>query len=371
MKAVIFVGGFGTRLRPLTCNTPKAMVPVYDEPFIHVVLERLKAYGITDVILAISHLSNQIEEHFGDGCEHGMHITYVHEDENNPLGTGGALKNAAKYIDGTFLAMNGDIVSNININRMLNYHKSYKAKMTIALHKVDNPSQYGLVKISYDNKVESFIEKPKADEVNTDTINAGIYIMEPEILDLIPEGVNCSLEHETFPKILSEGLPFYAYVDDSYWLDIGTPEKYFKLLTSYMTGELRNNIFHKITDVVLRAGFVSAATSTLKGPIYMGKNALIKDNVFVRGPVVIGDNVIIEEGARLENVILWDNAHIGKNVKLNVVVGANNITFEDDTEVSGTVIGDNVVIRKGCPKVVDCDIQPDTVVDNLDKLTQG
>ena len=371
MKAVVLVGGFGTRLRPLTCNTPKAMVPVFDEPFIHLILDRLKDNGITDVILAISHLSSHIEDHFGDGSEHGMHITYVHEDENNPLGTGGALKNAAEYIDGTFVAMNGDIVSNINLTRMLNYHKSYKAKMTIALHKVDNPSQYGLVKTSYDNKVESFIEKPKADEINTNTINAGIYIMEPEILDLIPDNTKVSLEHETFPKILAEGLPFYAYIDETYWLDIGTPEKYFKLLTSYMTGELKNDVFRKISDVVLRSGFSAAATSMVRGPVFMGKNAVIKDGAYIVGPVVLGENAVIEEGAQLENVVLWDNAHIGKNVKLSVVVGANDVTFEEGTEVSGTLIGDHVTVCKGCPKVVDSDIQPGTVVDNLDKLTQG
>ncbi len=364
MKAIILVGGFGTRLRPLTYNTPKAMIPVCGKPMIQMVFDRLKEAGITDIILAIGYLSNAIEDYFGNGEEQGLNITYVHEDPNSPLGTAGAIKNAAKNnVDGTFMVLNGDIITDISLNRMIICHNAYKAKVTIALHKVDDPSSYGLVVTDPFEKVLGFIEKPTG-EVTTNTINAGIYIMEPEILDLIPDNVYCSVEKETFPLIIERGIPFYSYTDDSFWLDVGTPNRYFGLHTSMMMGRVKNKVFKQPTDEIMLSGLMIGSGNELRGPLYAGRRTRIGNNVRIIGPVVLGNDVSIDDGAVLENVIVWDNVHIGKNAHLSVVVCANNVTFGDNTDVSGTVIGDNVVINNDYPKITDTDIDPGTVLGN-------
>lgn len=235
MKAVILVGGEATRLLPLTCNTPKAMVPVLNIPFLEHVIRYLSKHQIKDIILAQGYLAQPIEDYLGDGSQLGVKLNYVVED--TPLGTAGAVKNAERYLDETFLMLNGDIFTDLDITAMIDLHQERKAKATIALTPVDDPTSYGLIETDAEGRITRFLEKPKRSQVTTNTINAGTYTLEPEILAQMPPQTKISIEREVFPLLLEQGKPVYAYPSSAYWIDMGTPEKYFRLHRDLLSGE--------------------------------------------------------------------------------------------------------------------------------------
>ncbi|MDZ7836779.1 MAG: nucleotidyltransferase family protein [Actinomycetota bacterium] len=225
MKAVILVGGKGTRLRPITYLNPKPMLPLVNRPFMHNFIDRLKSHGIKDIIFSTGYLPSVFKNYFGDGSRLGVNITYVVED--SPLGTCGAVKNVEKYLEKErFMVFNGDILTSLNLTDMIGYHEQKKSDITISLTPVEDPSAYGLVPIDRDGRVTEFLEKPSEEEITTDLINAGTYIIEPRVMDMVPQGVNYSFERGLFPKALAEGYNIYGFRSGAYWLDVGTPEKY-------------------------------------------------------------------------------------------------------------------------------------------------
>ena len=224
MKAILLIGGLGTRLRPLTLTTPKPLLPIQDQPFLAYQLDFLQRQGFREIVLCTSYKAEDFRQALGDGEQYGVHISYVHED--SPRGTGGAIKNAEPHVDGPVLICNGDILMSLNLRELADFHKRRKAAATIALTKVDNPSAYGVVETDIEGRVERFVEKPAPGETSSHTINAGAYIFEKSVFSMIPPDVVHSVERELFPAMLAQKQPLYGKELAGYWLDVGTLEKY-------------------------------------------------------------------------------------------------------------------------------------------------
>src|SRR5919112_6065632 len=235
MQALILAGGKGTRLRLLTVYTPKPVVPVCNRPFLLYQLDTLKRAGVTDVTLSLSYQPHKIEQQIGDGSEFGVRINYTVEPQ--PLGTAGAYKFAGDLLREPTVVFNGDIVTDLDLRAVIRQHNERKAAATIVLAPVENPSVYGVVETEADGRVKSFSEKPSADQISVNTINAGTYILDPKVLDMIPEGESCSFEYDLFPELLRRGERFYAHVPDgAYWLDIGAPARYLQVHHDILAG---------------------------------------------------------------------------------------------------------------------------------------
>jgi NDP-sugar pyrophosphorylase family protein len=224
MKVILLIGGLGTRLRPLTLHTPKPLLPIGDRPFLAYQLDFLHRQGFREVILCTSYRAEDFRKALGDGSHFGIKLHYVHE--TTPLGTGGAIKNAEPLIDETVLICNGDILMDLNLEELVEFHRHKKATATIALTQVENPSAYGVIQTDTDGRVLQFIEKPAPDKVVSHLINAGAYFFEKEVFAYMPQGKPCSVEREVFPQMLADRKPVYGLHLPGYWLDVGTLEKY-------------------------------------------------------------------------------------------------------------------------------------------------
>ena len=228
MQALILAGGKGTRLRPLTVYTPKPIVPICNRPFLLYQIDTLRRAGITDITLSLSYQPNKIEQLLGDGSDVGVKLKYTVEPQ--PMGTAGAYKYAEELIREPTVVFNGDILTDLDLKAVIREHTERKATATVVLTPVDNPSAYGLVETESDGRIRRFLEKPKLDEITCNTINAGTYILEPKVLDLIPTGENHSFEYGLFPELLKRKEAFFAHVPArTYWIDIGTPERYLRV----------------------------------------------------------------------------------------------------------------------------------------------
>jgi len=340
MKAVILVGGEGTRLRPLTCNKVKPLVPVLNRPFLEHLVDHLKRHGIREIILTLGHLAEQIQEYFGDGGRFGVSMTYLIED--SPLGTAGGVKNAEPLLETSFLVFNGDIFSDIDLTNMMDFHREKKADTSIALTPVDDPTPYGVVETDAEGRVERFVEKPRREEVTTNMINAGIYIMELHVLDYIARNVFFTFERDVFPSLLETGKAVYGYPSQAYWIDIGTPEKYLKL---------HHDLLQRCTvDKGIRfegESFVHSS-ARIEGPVLIGEGCFISKDCTIRGPAVLGSKCRIEGGAVIEGAVLWQNCRVGEKARLRNCVVASGCCIEEQSEVlDECVLGDNVIIGKG------------------------
>jgi mannose-1-phosphate guanylyltransferase len=359
MKAVILVGGEGTRLRPLTCNTPKAMLPVLNQPFLEHMIRYLRGHGVDEITFALCYLPDCIEGYFGKGSEFGVRLNYVTEE--SPLGTAGAVKNAERYLDDLFLVFNGDIFTDIDLGVMLSFHQERKAKATIALTPVENPSAYGVVETNAQGRVKRFIEKPPREEATTNLINAGIYILNSEVLQDIPPNTFFMFEHHLFPHLLKKGVPIYGYPSDAYWIDMGTPEKYLQLhhdllqkkSTAYSYSKLR----HKEAKTFIHP------TARIEGAVVIGKGCNIGSGACIKGPAVIGEGSEILDGATIEGAVLWRNVRVGKRAILkDCIIGDNSLIGDESLIPEGSVISDNVVVTKGSHLEPGTRVWPDTKV---------
>jgi len=353
MKAVILVGGEGTRLRPLTCNTTKAMVPVLNKPFLEHLLGYLKGHGVTDIILAMSYLPHRIQGHFGDGAKMGVRLSYLIEKE--PLGTAGAVKNADSYLDESFLMLNGDVFTDLDITAMIDFHRQSQAVATIATTPVDDPTAYGLIETGDGGRITRFLEKPGWKEVTTNMINAGIYILEPGILARIPPQKNVSIERETFQQLLAQGEPMYAYSSSAYWLDMGTPEKYLRLNHDLLLGKA-------LSPINVSGGGQSRIdpSADIKAPVLIGEECVIGPGVEIKGPTVLGPKCEVDEGATIEGAVLWDNVRVGKKVILRNCIAASHSEIHEESEVpDNCVLGDKVVVGKNSKMPQGTRIRPD------------
>lgn len=361
MKAVILVGGEATRLLPLTCNTPKAMVPVLNTPFLEHVIGYLSWHQVKDITLAQSHLAQPIKGYFGNGSRFGVRLGYSVEDA--PLGTAGAVKNAERYLDETFLVLNGDIFTDLDITAMIDYHRERKATVTIALIPVDDPTSYGLIETNAQGRVTRFLEKPKWSQVTTNMINAGTYILEPDVLNQIPLQANVSIEREVFPKLVKRGEPVYAYPASAYWIDIGTPDKYRRLHRDLLTGKSSRYPLASGEEVVMGEQSYIHPTAQIQGAVAIGSNCSIGPRVKLRGPVVIGAGGTILEDSVIEESVIWRNVRLGQRVNLKKSIVADNCYLNTDSIIEDSILGDNVTVASGGKLEPGSKIWPGTTVE--------
>ncbi len=363
MKAVILIGGEATRLRPLTCNTPKAMVPVLNTPFLEHVIHYLSQHQVTEITLAQSQRQQSINNYFKDGSQFGVRLNYTVED--TPLGTAGAVKNAEKYLDETFLVLNGDIYTDLDITAMMEFHRDRKARVTIALTPVDDPTSYGLVETNAQDRITRFLEKPKRSEITTNLINAGIYILEPDALAHIPPQANFSFERELFPLLLAGDEPVFAYLSSAYWIDIGTPEKYFRLNRDLLRGKYSAAQYALSPGKKVQTGKQSHIhpTAQIKGAVVIGDNCIIEPKVKLTGPVVIGHGCTIQSGAIIEDSVIWHNVQIAPRVVVKNCILANGCCLNANCIIQGSTLGDNVTIASSCRLAPGSLIWPETTIE--------
>ena len=346
MRAILLAGGKGTRLRPLTLNTPKPIVPIFDRPFLQYQIDLLRQVpDIDEIVLSLNYQPRRIEEVFGDGSDLGIHLRYVVEP--NPLGTGGAIKFAAEQYRGAPLVVfNGDVFTSVDLPAVLALHRERKAKATIVLTPVDNPTAYGLVETDKDGNVQAFLEKPTPDQIRCDTINAGIYILEPETLDRIPVDTVYSIERGYFPSLVANQETFVAYTYRGYWLDIGAPDKYRQAHLDIMDGRFSAAPF---------AGRPGAAVVspdariddgvTIEGPCYIGPGSVIRRGTRIGPHSVLGSHCHIGEDVTIDGAILWPNTWVDSEAKLGPVIAGRHTHFGRNVEVGGTAMfGDKSVI---------------------------
>ncbi|HEX8088359.1 MAG TPA: NDP-sugar synthase [Blastocatellia bacterium] len=337
MQALILAGGKGTRLRPLTMHTPKPIVPIANRPFLLYQLELLKRADVRDVILSLSYQPQKIEDRLGDGTDYGVRISYT--VEASPLGTAGAYRNAAGLISQTTVVLNGDVLTDIDLNDVIRSHRERAAAATIVLTPVPNPTAYGLVETDSEGRVSRFLEKPKPDEVTCDTINAGIYILEPRVLDYVPEGEPFMFEYGVFPQLLERKEPFYAYTWRGYWRDIGTSASYRQANMDVLAGRV------KLLDIAPeKRGEKFDETAEIDSASMVDPTCTVKAGVQIINSV-ISRNCFIEERARIEDSVVRGSSRIGAGAVLQgAVVGKSCHIGRAVTVSSGTALGDKSVI---------------------------
>ena len=353
MKAVIIAGGLGTRLRPLTYNTPKPIVPVANRPFIVHQIELLKQHGVTEVILNLHYLPEAIKMALGDGSDLGVKIFY--SIEVDPLGTAGAVKNAEEFFanyNEPLIVFNGDILTDINISKVVELHKKKKAKATLTLTPVEDPTAYGLVLTEEDGRVTSFLEKPSFEQVEGLTkteINAGIYILDPKIFKNVPKNVRYMFEHDLFPKLLADGEKVYGYTSERFWLDIGNNKKYKIAHEAILRGEVAVRIFGTREKGGYWVGKESriAKSSKVFGNSLIGEKVRIQENSIIKDYSVLGERTFVGSNATLDHTIVWQGCQIGDHVSLTDCVIGFNCRIESNCSLSDVVLADHSVIAKG------------------------
>lgn len=347
MKALFLAGGLGTRLKPITDNLPKPMVPIMGKPLLERNIEKLKRHGVDEILLSTCYKPEIIENYFGDGSKLGVKISYI--TENEPLGTAGAIRNAAKYIDSTFLVFNADILSDIDITEMMRLHRERGAQATIAVTRVANPSAYGVIEHDEKGFVTAFKEKPKPHETRSNLINAGTYIFEPEILNEIPAGRAVSVERETYPLLLEKGYRIAIYDRCSYWLDLGTPEKYLKahkdILRGYHT--LQGLEFDENRQYISPTARISRRAKVI-GPVYIGDNVVVSPFAFIGPDTVLGDGSIVGMGAKVIGSVVWNDAQVGFGASVVDSMVMSNCRVDSNSDKYNTVLTEET----SCPIAV-------------------
>ncbi len=330
MQAIILAGGFGTRLRPLTDEIPKPMVPVLNKPLMEYSIELLRKHGINEVGITLMFLPQYIRSYFGDGSRYDQVITYFEEEK--PLGTAGSVKRAESLIKDTFIVLSGDALTNVDITKIHKYHKSIGADVTVVLSKQTDPLEYGVVLTDTDGRVISFKEKPLWENVVTNTVNTGIYIIEKHVLDKIPKDKEFDFAKDLFPMLLNEKYNIYGYITEDYWCDLGNPEMYLKATNDILNGRFYDKKFENVIEENVR---ISENTKLIP-PVYISKNTVINGKTFIGPNCVIGENCMIEN-VDINNSVVWNNSVISDSKFTECIVG-------NDSEVNKTVFGGKNIV---------------------------
>jgi mannose-1-phosphate guanylyltransferase len=345
MKAILLAGGKGTRLRPLTIHTPKPIVPIFNRPFLHYQLDLLKQVPeIDEVILSLNYQPRRIEEIFGDGSETGLAIRYVVEPQ--PLGTAGAVRYAGETLTESVVVFNGDVLTQVDLAAVIALHRERRAKATIVLTPVDNPMAYGLVETDDRSNIQRFLEKPKADEVTCNTINAGIYVLEPDTFDRIPKDTSWSIERSFFPSLIERCETFVAYVYRGYWIDIGTPEKYMQVHRDIMDGRYLAEPFDKApASAWVSPGARVEDGAIIEAPCFIDHGAVVKAGGRIAPYSVVAHECHIEEQAVIDQAILWANTSVRQEaVVRRSIVGRHCHIGRSASLDNGVVLGDKSVV---------------------------
>jgi mannose-1-phosphate guanylyltransferase/phosphomannomutase len=330
VKAVIMAGGEGTRLRPQTSNLPKPMLPLVGRPMMEHIVSLLRRHGITDIVVTVAFLPNAIRSYFGNGSELGVRMVYATEE--TPLGTAGSVRNARDELTERFLVISGDVLTDINLTSMIEFHEKNGALATLALCAVENPLEFGIVITREDGSIERFLEKPGWGQVFSDTINTGIYVLEPEIFDVIPEGRAVDFSSEVFPTVLEAGAPIFGYVADGYWEDVGTTAAYLKAHEDILNGKVEVDIsgFELKPGVFLGKGSSVDPSARLDAPAFIGENCTIDEDAVIGAYTTVGANTRVAERAELRYSVVGENSYIGQAAR-----------------VEGSVLGRSCDLRRG------------------------
>ena len=321
MRAVLMAGGSGTRLRPLTCDLPKPMVPILNRPIAEHIINLLKRHHITEVVATLHYLPDVLRDYFQDGSDFGVQMTYAVE-EDQPLGTAGCVKNIAELLDETFLVISGDSITDFDLTAAIEFHKQKKSKATLILTRVPNPIEFGVVITDEQDRIRRFLEKPSTSEIFSDTVNTGTYILEPEVLEYLPSNVECDFSKDLFPLLLEKDEPMYGYVADGYWCDVGHLDAYREAQYDGLEHKVKLDFAYKevSTDLWVGQNTYIDPTAQIEAPAVIGDNCRIGARVQIEAGTVIGDNVTIGADANLKRPIVWNGAIIGDEAHLSACV---------------------------------------------------
>jgi mannose-1-phosphate guanylyltransferase/phosphomannomutase len=371
MKAVIMSGGFGTRLRPLTCNIPKPMVPMLNKPMMARIVELLKSHGIRDIVATLFYQPDIITSHFGDGSAYNVSMQYRRAEAD--YGTAGSVRNAADFLDERFVIISGDVLTDFDLTKAIEFHEKKKAKATLVLTRSKNPLQYGVVITNEQGKITRFLEKPSWGEVFSDTINTGIYIVEPEILQLIPFHEDYDFSKNLFPLMLEQDMGLYGYIAEGYWRDVGNLNEYQEahldaldnLVKVHIDGQKRGSCY------VDEGCDIQTLPENLQGTVVFGKNCKIGHNVKISSSV-LGDNCEVEDHAVIKDSILWSGITVGKFAELSACVIGNGCVIGERARISDNVfVSDNCTIGKESKLAPNIKLWPEKTVEDGAILTRS
>jgi len=365
MKAVVMAGGFGTRIQPLTNSIPKPMLPILNKPMMEHIIKKLKSVGITEIVVLLYFKPEIIQNYFKDGSDLGIKINYVLPDDD--YGTAGAVKKAQKYLDEKFIVVSGDLVTGFDFKEIIGFHDAVNSKLTITLTSVEDPLQFGVVITDKDGKILRFLEKPGWGEVFSDTINTGIYVIEPEILGYIPDNIPFDFSKDLFPKLMKEGITLYGYNAKGYWRDVGNPESYREVNKDILKEKVK--IDFEGEKLVYPSGVLYTKTKDLPasleivGKVVLDENVKLEENIILEN-VVIGKNCHIEKNTYIKDSVLWWDVKIGSNCRsLNSVICNNNIIENNVKAEYGVIIAEGCEIKDNVAFEKDVIIWPNKLIE--------
>ncbi len=360
MQAIILAGGLGTRLMPLTQDLPKPMIPVLNKPLMEYSVDLLKKHGINEIGVTLMYLPQYIKNHFENGNKFDVKIKYF--EEETPMGTAGSVKLAQSMISDTFIVLSGDALTNIDITKIHKYHKSKGADITIVLSKQENPLEYGVVLTDFENRITSFIEKPQWENVVSNTVNTGIYIIEKHILDKIPTDTPFDFSKDLFPMLLKEDCKMYGYITEDYWCDLGNKDDYLNANIDLLQGKVFGNKYEN----VLEQGVILSENTKLIPPVYIGKNTVITGDCKIGPNVIIGENNVLESTDIIDS-LLWNRCVINNCSLNNQIIGENTkiektVFNGQNTVGSNVILNKNTVLKKGATIYNDVNVMPESVI---------
>ncbi|MDP4093733.1 MAG: NDP-sugar synthase [Bacillota bacterium] len=333
MKAVILSGGLGTRLRPLTNQLPKPLIPIMGKPVIEYILDLLKKSDIDEIFITLQYQAEAFMDILGDGSKLGINLKYIIEDQ--PLGTAGCIKNIEQYLNDTFVVISGDILTDIDLAKVIDFHKNNNSCLTMPLVKVNDPTQYGIVSADEQGKITCFKEKPKASEVFTNIINTGIYVCNPEVLTLFGKNLKFDFSKDLFPLMMQKKIPIYGMVTDRYWCDIGNINSYLKVHCDLLDGKLNLNLNspEMLPRVYTGNNCSISHSAKISGPVFIGNDSIIDEDVVIQPYTIIGDCSVIHQCVHISNSVLWNQCDIGEYSNIEKCVLCNNVSLKHNISI--------------------------------------
>ena len=370
LKGLIMAGGEGTRLRPLTCGIPKPMIGIMGKPVMEYIIELMRNAGITDIAVTLMYMPHIITDYFGNGEHWGVNLHYFVED--TPLGTAGSVKNAQEFLDETFVVISGDSLTDININEAADFHRANGAEASLVLTQVENPLEYGIVVTDKYGKIIRFLEKPGWSEVFSDTANTGTYILEPSVLELIPDGIQYDFSKDLYPKMLADGRNLYGHIANGYWCDIGDLNAYRRCHFDILDGKVDVSVdAYADNGIYLQPGATVEPGAELASPCYIGSGTVVKSGARIMPYSVLGKDCRVESGASLKQSVVQQNVSIGKNAQLRggivadgAVVGKNSTVLENSVVGAKTQVGDMCEVKTNIKIWPEKTIEDERIVGN-------
>lgn len=346
MKAIIMAGGQGSRLRPLTCSRPKPMMPVMNKPIMEHIVNLLKKHGFDDIGVTLQYLPGDIKDYFGNGMEYGVSMRYFVEEV--PLGTAGSVKNAGDFLDQTFMVISGDALTDFDLSSAVKFHKEKGSMVTLVLTRVESPLEYGVVITERDGRIKQFLEKPSWGEVFSDTVNTGIYILEPEVLEYFEQGQKFDFSKDLFPRLLADGKPMYGVVLDGYWCDIGNLQQYLQAHQDVLSGKAEVVIPGReiAPQIWVGEGVTINSTAAIKGPVLIGDGSDIGPGVKIEPFSVLGEGCRIEAQSSIKKSVLLNGVYLGTSSSIRgAVMGSGVSVYSNASAYEGSVVGDHSTIK--------------------------